>query len=192
MSNDDWRIRVEVEQEPRHGLFQRALSPEADELAQALSGDRLAVSRDGSTIYVYAGSRQQAEHAQAIVAAELQSHGVEARVSAIEHWLAEEDRWDDDPAEPDIEEELLERGYAPWEVRVEAASHREARELAERLERDGYAVERRWRYLIVGVSSRDEATALAQELHGEVEPGGELVYEVLPRNPFAIFGGLGT
>ena len=36
------------------------------------------------------------------------------------------------------------------------------------------------------------AEALAQRVHGRVEPGGELVYEVNRRNPFAFFGGLGA
>ena len=31
-----------------------------------------------------------------------------------------------------------------------------------------------------------------ERVHGQVEPGGELVYEVQPQNPFAVFGGLGT
>ena len=35
------------------------------------------------------------------------------------------------------------------------------------------------------------AQELARRLHGEVEPGGELVWETTPGNPFAIFGGLG-
>jgi alpha-mannosidase len=34
--------------------------------------------------------------------------------------------------------------------------------------------------------------ALARRLHGRAEPGGELVWEVAPQNPFAVFGGLGT
>ena len=33
--------------------------------------------------------------------------------------------------------------------------------------------------------------ALAARVHGEVEPGGELVWETVPGNPFAVFGGLG-
>ncbi len=33
---------------------------------------------------------------------------------------------------------VAERGYAPWEVRVECDSYGEARELAERLEAEGY------------------------------------------------------
>jgi hypothetical protein len=46
--------------------------------------------------------------------------------------------------------------------------------------------------VIAGTRSREEAVELARRIHGEVEPGGELVYEVQPQNPFAVFGGLGT
>ena len=59
------------------------------------------------------------------------------------------------------------------------------------LEADGYEVVRRWTYLIVGTRTREEAEALAKRVHGEVEAGGELVWEVMPQNPFAVFGGLG-
>ena len=110
---------------------------------------------------------------------------------AIEHWLDEDDRWDDEPPGETWEEEELERGFAPWEVRVECASRQEAGQLADQLEAEGYKPERRFQYLIVGTASREDADALATRLHGEVEPGGELVYEVEPRNPFAIFGGMG-
>ena len=121
----------------------------------------------------------------------LREHGIEARTSRVEHWLDEEDRWDDEPPGETWEEEELDRGFAPWEVRVECASQQEARELADRLEAEGYKPERRFQYLIVGTASREDADALAQRVHGEVEPGGELVYEVEPSNPFAIFGGMG-
>jgi hypothetical protein len=112
-------------------------------------------------------------------------------VSPVERWLDEEDRWTGEAPQGTWEEEELERGYAPWEVRVEYASHAEARDQADALEREGHKVVRRFRYLIVGTSSEEEARALAERLHGEVEPGGELVWEVVPQNPFAIFGGLG-
>ena len=99
---------------------------------------------------------------------------------------------DDEPPGETWEEEELERGYAPWEVRVTLPSHREARALAEKLEAEGSSVDRRWRHLIVGAASKEDAEALALRLHGEVEPGGELVWETVPGNPFAIFGGLGS
>ncbi len=63
--------------------------------------------------------------------------------------------------------------------------------MADQLEAEGYDVVRRWTYLIVGTRTREEAEALAERVHGKVEAGGELVYEVMPRNPFAVFGGLG-
>src|SRR5204862_8064089 len=108
------------------------------------------VTHDADSVFVYTGSAQQAEQARNIVEAELAEEGIEPRLVVVEHWLADEDRWDDEPEGPDVEEELLERGYAPWEVRVELESHDEARELADRLESEGHTVVRRWRYLLVG------------------------------------------
>ena len=83
-------------------------------------------------------------------------------------------------------------GIRPWEVRVEAGSLREAHDLAEALRAEGYDVSRTFTYVIAGAGSREEAVELARRVHGEVEPGGELVYEVQPQNPFAVFGGLGA
>jgi hypothetical protein len=195
MAEDDWRIRIEVEEERAAGLLDRLageLGSEARELARELKERRLAVSRDGDTIFVYADTRTEAEQAHRVIEAELRENGIEARTSRVEHWLDEEDRWDDEPAGETWEEEELERGFAPWEVRVEFPSRQEARDLADRLAAEGYKPERRFHYLIVGTATREDADALAARLHGEVEPGGELVYETGPANPFAIFGGLGS
>jgi len=195
MAQDDWRIRIEVEEEEHaSGLLHRLtgeLDSEARELAQDLQSRRLAVSRDGDTVFVYASTRAEAESAHAVVEAQLRAHEIEARTSLVEHWLDEEDRWDDEPPGETWEEEELDRGYAPWEVRVECSSREEADELAQQLEGEGYKPERRFHYLIVGTATREDANALAKRLHGEVEAGGEVVYEVEPSNPFAIFGGLG-
>jgi hypothetical protein len=194
MADDDWRIRIEVaEEENAAGLLERLgdLDSEARELAQDLRSRRLAVSRDGDTVFVYAATRVEAEHAHTVVEAELRKQGFAARTSSVEHWIDEEDRWDDEPRGETWEEEELDRGFAPWEVRVECASRQEARELSDRLEAEGFQPERRFNYLIVGTASRDDAEALATRLHGEVEAGGEVVREAHPANPFAIFGGLG-
>ena len=195
MANDDWRIRIEVEEEEHAtGLLDRLrgdLDAEARELANELESRRLVVSRDSATVFVYAATRAEAESAHAVVEAQLRAHGIEAQTSRVEHWLDEEDRWDDEPPGETWEEEELERGYAPWEVRVECASREEANELSDRLESEGYKPERRFNYLIVGTATREDADALAARLHGEVEAGGQVVLEAEPRNPFAIFGGLG-
>ena len=196
MASDDWRIRIEVEEEEHAtGLLERLageLGSEARELAEELKERRLAVSRDGDTVFVYAATRGEAEQARAIVEAELGENGIEARTSQVEHWLDEEDRWDGEPPGETWEEEELDRGFAPWEVRVECPSRQEAQKLGERLEAEGYRPERRFHYLIVGTASREDADALATRIHGEVEAGGQVVREAEPANPFSIFGGLGT
>jgi hypothetical protein len=193
-TRDDWRIRIEIGDEEAPGLFERlglALGDEASELARELEKRRLAVSYDDDEVFVYAASPVEAERARAVIQAELRDLGAAAVTGPVEHWLEDEERWDDEPPEETWEADQLERGYAPWEVRVSCDSHRAARELADRLEQEGFSVERRYRHLIVGTASKEEATALAARLHGDVEPGGELVWETVPGNPFAVFGGLG-
>jgi len=192
MAQDDWRIRVELP-EPEGFLTRLGLDlgSEARELAKELQGRRFVVSRDGNEIFVYAASREEAERALAVVEAQLREDGATAG-AILEQWLPEEERWDDEPPGPTMEEEVLARGYAPWEVRVDLGSHGEARDLADRLEAEGHSVVRRWRYVLVGTASREDAEELASRLHGEVEPGGELVWETVPGNPFAVFGGLGS
>ncbi len=194
VTGDDWRVRIEVEGGTEHtafvDLFRHGLGLEARELAGALADHHLAVSRDGNALFVYAGSRSQAEEARKVVEAELREHELVAAVSSVERWLADELRWDNEH-DPSWEEELEEKGFAPWEVRVSCASHEEAVALADRLEDEGYEPVRRWRYLIVGTSSQAAAEALAEKLHGEVEPGGGLVWseaiDAKVIRPFSIF-----
>jgi hypothetical protein len=195
--SDDWRIRIKLPEEQHAETFLGSLgldlgADEAKQLAKELEGRRLVVSQDGDELFVYASSQPEAERASKIVEAELAENGLEGHVTRPEHWLHDEERWSDEPPQETWEEEELDRGHAPWEVRVERESHHAARELADELEGEGYRVIRRFRYLIVGTSSQEEAEALARRVHGEVEPGGQLVWEVAPKNPFAIFGGMGS
>jgi len=194
MAQDDWRIRIELpDEEGASGFLDRLglRRDDAEELADELRQHRLAVSRDDNTVFVYAATGMQAEQASRIVEQELQEAGVTPDRFVTEQWLHAEERWDDEPAQPDVEEDLIERGYAPWEVRVEADSVSEAHDLAEQLRAEGFDVSRTFKYLIVGAKDHEQALELAHRLHGQVEPGGELVYEVQPSNPFAVFGGLG-
>ncbi|HYX89716.1 MAG TPA: hypothetical protein VE753_10135 [Gaiellaceae bacterium] len=193
---DDWRIRIELPEEGHAETLLGRLgldlgSDEAKRLARELEGHRLPVSRDENELFVYAASAAQAEQARRIVEAELAGEGIEAGLSEVERWLPEEERWSGEPPQETWEEEELERGYAPWEVRVECDSREEADRLADELERDGYRVVRRANYLLAGAASEEDARALARRVHGVAEPGGELVWEVVPKNPFAVFGGMG-
>jgi hypothetical protein len=193
--NDDWRIRIELAEEHAEGLLDRLgldLGSEARHLADELQGRRLVVSRDDETLFVYAGSRAEAERAHDVIEAQLREDGAEARVGRIEHWLADEDRWDDEPPQEfEAEQEVRDEGLSPWEVRVEASSPQEAQALGDKLEAEGHGVVRRHTYVLVGAATEEEARELAKRLHGQAEASGELVYETLPQNPFVIFGGLG-
>ena len=194
MAHDDWRIRIELpDEEGARGLLERLglASSDAKELAEELRQHRLAVSQDGDTVFVYAATGMQAEQASRVIEQELQEADLAPKRLVTERWLRDEDRWNDDPDQGDVEEELLDRGYAPWEVRIETKTLGEAHDLAEQLRAEGFDVSRTFTFVIAGTASREQAVELARRFHGRVEPGGELVYEVQPQNPFAVFGGLG-
>src|ERR1700694_538467 len=107
MARDDWRIRIELEGERAGGFLERLgldLGSRARELAKELEEDRLPVSRDGETIFVYASSHSQAERARAGGEAELEEGAIKPLVVRVEHWLTGEERWDDEPKHETWEE----------------------------------------------------------------------------------------
>jgi len=193
---DDWRVRVELADDDARrkftGLLQDGLSPLGADLAQALDGGHVSISGDDANLFVYADSPRQAENAHAVILAELEHHAIVATTSGVEHWLAEEERWDNEPADESWEEEVTEKGYAPWEVRVECHSRHEAVQLENALESEGYEPIRQWSHLIVGAATREDADALAARLHGDVAPGGAVVWEEAIDSkvvrPFVFFG----
>jgi hypothetical protein len=213
---DDWRVTVELDDEG-HGIgllgWLHEARLEAD--VRARLGERVAVSRDGSTVFLYVDSEERAREAEAVVRAALEERGLAALVT-VTRWHPVEQRWEDaavplprTDAELAAEHERRERreeaesqheGAAEWEVRIELPGHEKTNELADRLEDEGIPAVRRWRYLLVGASSEDQARALAERLRDEapsgakveVQAGGEMVWQVAPQNPFAVFGGLGV
>src|SRR3954454_10003775 len=129
MAQDDWRIRIELpDEEGARGFLDRlgVTKGGAEEFAEELREHRLAVSQDGNTIFVYASTGMQAEQASRVIESELNDQSLTPSRFVTERWLREDERWDDEPDQPDVEEELLERGYAPWEVRIETKTRQEA------------------------------------------------------------------
>ena len=193
---DDWRVRIEFESaESRRDfaeLFATGLSPQGADIARALQGGHVSISGDAENLFVYADSPVRAERAHEVILAELEHHAVTATTSGVERWLADEERWDNEPAGDTWEEEVTEKGYAPWEVRVACRSRHEAVALVSSLEDEGYRPIRQWSHLIIGAATREEADALAARLHGEVEPGGAVVWEEAIDSdvvrPFVFFG----
>src|SRR3954453_9460979 len=118
MAKDDWRLRVELSDGSAPSLLERLglVRDDADELAQELAESRLTATHDGDTVFVYAATSLELERAKAIVQRELDELHAKPQAIVSEHWLADEDRWDDDAVAPDDDEETLAEGYAPWEV----------------------------------------------------------------------------
>ena len=188
MARDDWRLRIELGEGHASPLLERLglVSHESDELARELKESKLAVTSDEDTVFVYAGTSLELEKAKAIIQRELDEQRIRPDALITEHWLADQDRWDDGPVEPDYDEDLIASGYAPWEVRINCADHAEARRLADQLAAEGYGVVRRWRYVIAGCATQEQAQELALRLHGQVEPGADLVWESLEGHPFVV------
>jgi hypothetical protein len=212
---DDWRLTVDFDDEGDGTQLVERLSArrfESDERDRL--GGRVVVSRDGPRVFFYADSEECAREAERVATERLAEEGLEARV-AFERWHPVEQAWRDAGIPlPRTEEEIeaehdrqQEReaaeseasGVAEWEVRASLPSHEATDELADLLEGEGFPIVKRATFLLVGAANRDEADALAERLRAEapagaqveVEPGGGLVWEVTPQNPFAIFGGLG-
>ena len=156
-----------------------------------------------------------ARAAQRVVSGLLGERASEASF-AVDRWHPVEEEWEEAsvplPDTPEAREaerrhlqeqdarESQETGLAEWEVRIELASHRDARALAERLEQEGYThLVHRWRYLLVGTTSEEQAHASAARIQADlpsgatiaVEPGGGLVWRSVGPNPFSVLGGLG-
>jgi hypothetical protein len=213
---DDWRVTIDFDDEGDGTQFTEwlaAVQLESEERNQL--GDRVVVSRDGPRVFLYADSDEQARSVYQTAQARIETEGRSA-VTALERWHPVEQAWKDAsvPLPESAEEaraeherlqareaaESLEKGRAEWEVRIELPTHENTLALAERLESEGVPVVRRYTFLLAGALNEDDARSLAKRLEAEapqgsrieVEPGGGLVWEVAPENPFAVFGGLGT
>jgi hypothetical protein len=214
---DDWRLVVvpEGDADPP-SVLGWLLERELEDEARKRLGHTLAVevSPGDDAIYIYADSEGPVREAERIVHGLLEGEAVDARLT-VSRWHPLEDRWEDaavplpqTEAERRAETERLaaeetaeSRESGPeWEVRLELPGHAETADLAERLEREGIPVLRRWRFLLVGAETEEQAHELAERLRREVPPETTVSVEgsrasldeaAFP-NPFVVFGGLGT
>jgi hypothetical protein len=214
---DDWRLAVTpTEDADPPSVLGMVLEHELEEESLERLGKRLAVevSAGDSAVFFYGDSEEQVGEAARLVRTILEEQGLEAGIE-VSRWHPLEERWED-PSVPlprteverraelerlEAEEVAESRKNGPdWEVRVELPGHRETTELADRLESEGIPVLRRWRFLLIGAESEQQANELAARLKQQVPEGstvivegsGELLGEVAFPNPFVVFGGLGT
>lgn len=206
---EDWRVTITLDDESGEELGSRLQEHELEE--EASFGGRVAVSADTSHVFLYADTRAAADGARKIVENVLEGEGKTATF-ALDRWHPIEEEWEAadvplplDEADLQRERERLDAqdaadtaatGYAEWEVRLDLPSHQAAVDLAERLESEGMGITRRWKFLIVGAASEDEARALVKRLQDEApsgtaiqaQPGGEMVWEGWQKRRFAWLG----
>jgi hypothetical protein len=225
VAQDDWRVTVTLPAEEHSGRLVASLAEaEVEDDVRKTLGDRVVVGGgdDPGVVYLYTGTRDSAREAEKVVRAIVAEHGVDAAY-AIHRWHPEEERWESadvvlptTEAEHEAEHERLEENEteeseeigALWEIRIEFHSHRDAAEMAERLDSEADAVlpgmtisvVRHWRYLLIGADTEDQAHEIAERIGGElpagadlkVEESGTLVWQAVKPSPFAVLGGLAT
>jgi len=180
-SDDDWRVTLSVSH-PQTGAPPSSLSQVEEDIRRQV-GRGVGVGAGEDQIFLYAGTEAAAGEAERIGRDVLARHGIAAE-SAVHRWHPIEELWEtpDVPmpqtaAERQAEHqrlveaetaESLATGEAQWEVRVELGSHRQAVALARKLEGEGRAIVRRWKFVVVGAANEDEANELAGQLRQEV------------------------
>jgi hypothetical protein len=213
--NDDWRLQIDIREETHSRLLLEHL--DAQELQHDLSSafhDRVIVTRDDSRVFLYAGTREQAERARDLIGTLATKHGWTVDAD-LKRWHPTAEDWED-PDKPLPEddaaglaehealmaaerEETAKSGHPEFEVRVDLPSRHDAVRFAERLGQEGLPVVHRWKFLLVGATDEDSAKALAERIRSEAPSGSRVnvegtwakVYAERPRNPFAVLGGLG-
>lgn len=213
--NDDWRLQIDLQEEAQaHALTERLDDHHLQHELSEEFHDRIIVTRDGARVFLYAGTREQAERARDILEAAARQHGWALEVD-FRRWHPTAEEWEDpDKPLPESDaaklaerealmtrerEETAKRGYPEFEVRVDLPSRHDAAELSEQLRKEGLPTVRRWRYLLVGAADEDSAKALADRIQKEATTGSRVKVEGTwaaadgerAPNPFAVLGGLG-
>jgi len=210
--SDDWRVHVRLHGHGRvRAITERLDAADLEHDLEEAFEDKVIVSVDGSELFCYTGTREQADAVVKLISEVAADHEPEL---TLQRWHPTAQAWEDaDEPLPATDAELLQeraeareraraeaaaRGYPDYEVRITCDSRREVEELADRLADAGLRGVQRYRYLLLGAADEDEANALAERVRGlaggatvtvEASPGA--VEEGIPPNPFAILGGLG-
>jgi hypothetical protein len=208
VNGEDWRVEVDLDDE-EHGysLGERLRALDLDDDARKRLGRRVIVSRDGSRVFLYTSSEEQAKEAATVVRERVDADRLSAEI-VITRWHPDEEEWKDasvplphTEAERERERELREErerreaeeeGHYDWEVHLRFDDGDRAAELEERLRGRGLSVHRRWRYVTVDAATEEEANELASELRGEV-PDAKVEVESnieLPRPVFVMIRSL--
>ena len=192
--DDEFRVEVELDDE-EHGysLRERLRALDLDDDARARLGSGVMITRDGSRLFLYAGSEAGARGAERAVRELVEADELTADI-AVTRWHPVEEAWKDASlplaTTPEAEQteyaareaaeldEARSEGTFDWHVVVHLAARDDAADLAERLSREGLAVKRRWRYVAAGVPTEERAEELADRLRAELSESADVRVDV--------------
>lgn len=166
---EEWRVEAELGEEG-HGLSlgERLRTLDLDDEARERLGDRVVVTRDGSRMFLYARTAEEASAASQVIETLAGEEGIEAQTE-LTRWDEEVDAWvsteGSDAGRPADAEDA---GEAEWEARIVLSSLRKAVEVAHRLRDEGLEVRRRFRFVLALAPTEEAAGELAERLRAEV------------------------
>jgi hypothetical protein len=191
---DEFRVEVELD-DADHGysVRERLRAVDLDDEARRRLGRSVMVTRDGSRLFLYAVTEEQAREAEQVVRSLVEQDELTADI-LVTRWHPVEETWKDATIplptsleEADVEQAAYEAaeakeaeatGQYDWHVVVHLPGRDEAGELAHRLSAEGLAVTRRWRYVTVGEATEDDAQELVDGLRAELPDGTDIRIEV--------------
>jgi hypothetical protein len=183
--SEEWRLQVELDDEA-HGLSlgERLRAMSLDDEARERLGDRALVTRDGSNLFVYTDSQAAVREAEGVVRSLITEDELSAEMW-LARWHPDAEEWKDAEVplpETDAEREAERRGREaaararaedtgelPYEVSVALSGLGPAEELEQRLRDEGLRVHRRWRHVLAGTATEEEAEELAARLRAELD-----------------------
>ena len=190
---DEFRVLVELDDE-QHGypLRERLRALDLDDEARDRLGRDIMVTRDGSRIFLYTATDEQARQAEQTMRALIAEDELTADIS-VTRWHPVEETWKDasvplpataaeEQAEYEAREaaessEVVSQDEYDWHVVVRLPGRDDARSVAERLAGEGLPVAQRWRYVVVGAVTEERAEEVAGRLRADI-PDGDVSVEV--------------
>lgn len=187
--DDEFRVEVELDDE-EHGysIGERLRAFDLDDDARDRLGTSIAVTRDGSRLYLYTDREEPSREAARIVRELADADGLTASIR-VTRWHPIEEAWKDASLPLPVTDEEQRAEYATreaaeadeaaragsfdWTVAVRLSSRDRAKELAASLATEGAPVARRWRYVVAGALTEERAEELAQRVRSELEEDEE-------------------
>lgn len=190
---EDFRVEVELDDEAHgYSLRERLRALNLDDEARERLGRNVVVTRDGSRLFAYTSTEEQAREAEQVISGLVAAEGLSADL-AVTRWHPVAEDWRDAslPLPQTTEEEELEyeereaaeyreaaaEGEFDWHVVVEVRGRDAAAALTRKLLDEGLPVSRRWRYVTIGEATEERAEEFAERLRSELGESADVWVE---------------